>query len=176
MANLPSFSLSAAAETARNAEYAGTPLTDVTGDGTRNTYLGCNRAGSCAPGIGINTGEVFQTVAEVAIGPRPDNWTELDQAEAARIPQDSQHSGGIVDAAPEYEGVPYPTPAQVGDEPIRFADMTVGAVDVNDTANFVIADTVAAPGAVMDSVSGAVNATSSTTAIGDLLWGPVPVT
>jgi len=174
--NLPTFGISDAAVTARNAEFVDTPLSDIVGDGTyEDPYLGMNRAGSCAPAIGINTGNVFQTAAEVAAGARPESWTELDQDEAARIPQNSQHLGGIVDTAPEYEGVPYPSPAEVGTPPVQILDMTEGAVDINDTANFVITDTAAADGAVMDTVSGAINRTGVTVGIGDLVWGPVPV-
>ena len=44
--NLPSFTVAPTAVTERNAQYSGTPLSDVDGDGDYNTYLGCNRAGS----------------------------------------------------------------------------------------------------------------------------------
>jgi hypothetical protein len=156
--NIPTFLQDAAAVTARNAEYPNTPLSDVTGDGTTaNPYLGMNRAGSNAPGIGIATGSVHVPLGGA---PRPDNWTELDQAAAARIPQDSQHIGGSGLGA--------------GDgtvEPIRHI---VGA-DVNDTANFVVADTAAVDGAIADTVSGGLNETGETIAIGDLLWARVPV-
>ena len=47
---------------------------------------GANAAASCAPGIGINEGE------GVVVGD-PQQFTLLDQAEAARTPQDSQHIG-----------------------------------------------------------------------------------
>ena len=155
--NIPTFELDAAAVTARNAEYTGTPLTDTTGDGTTaNPYLGGNRAGSNAPGIGICTGFVYvPNGGDTRLG-----WTQLDQAGAARIPQDSQHIGGNGLGA--------------GDDSVEPIRLIQGA-DVNDTANFVVADTIAAPDAVCDSVSGAVNKTSETTAVGDLLWAPVPV-
>ena len=56
--------------TARNAEYAGDPLTD-TGDGTfADPRLGCNEAGSCASGIGINTGDY---------SPKDSDWPEIEQ-------------------------------------------------------------------------------------------------
>ena len=89
--NLPTFNLDPATVTARNADYTDTPLTDDPGDGTFDgPYLGCNRAGSCAPGIGINTGD---------FSPKLDDWTLLDQNSdtgEARTPQDSQHIGGDV--------------------------------------------------------------------------------
>jgi hypothetical protein len=47
---------------------------------------GANRAASCAPGIGIGTDET--NLAESL-----PNWTLLDQAGAARNPQNSQHIG-----------------------------------------------------------------------------------
>jgi hypothetical protein len=171
--NLPTNCASAAAITARDAEYPGTPFTDVPGDGTyADPYLGMNRAGSNAPGIGICTGITYQTAAEIAAnGPIYTGWTEDDQAGNPRIPQDSQTISGIVAAAPEYEGVPYPTPAQGSAVPVT---VTTGA-DINNTANFVITDTAAADGAVMDTVSGAINNTGATVGIGDLVWGQVPV-
>ena len=164
--NLATYQLNAASVTARNAEYNGTPFTDIPGDGSyADPVLGGNKAGSCAPGIGINTGEVFQTAAELAAnGERFASWTQLDQAEAARIPQDSQHIGG--DALGD------------GDESVNPLNVILNpnsSPDLNDTANLVITDTAAADGAVMDSVSGAVNQTGQTVGIGDLIWGNVPV-
>ena len=86
MANDVGYTLNATAVAARDAEYPGTPLTDTTGDGTTtNPYLGCNRAGSNAPGIGIATANGQCKL---------DDWTILDQHGAARNPQDSQHIGG----------------------------------------------------------------------------------
>lgn len=175
--NLTTYELSDAAVTARDAQYPGTPLTDTVGLGTYvSPYLGMNRGGSNAPGIGINTGTVLLTAAEIAAGEtRPDNWTLLDQAGAARVPQDSQHIGGIIGAAPAYAGTEYPTPAQAGSTAVKIADLTVGAVDVNNTANLIITDTAAVDGAVMDVSSGAINDTGATVGIGDLVWGQVPV-
>jgi len=167
--NTPTNGASLAAITARNAEYTGTPFTDVAGDGTYATpYLGMNRAGGSNPGVGINTGSIYQTAVDLAAnGPRYDGWTTLDQAGAARTPQDSQTIGGIVNAAPAYAGVPYPTPAQVGVFPVTFTD----GADINDTANFVVADTAAVDGAEMNAATGAINGTGVTLAIGDLVWG-----
>jgi hypothetical protein len=167
--NIPTNCASAAAITARNAEYTGTPFTDTPGDGTTaNPYLGLNRAGGNSPGVGINTGSVFMTAAEVAAGPeRFASWTELDQDEAARIPQNSGTIGHINAAATADTPNDF-TPAVV---PIT---TTVGA-DINDTANFVITDTAAVAGAEMDTVSGAINNTGVTVGIGDLIWGEVPV-
>lgn len=171
--NEPTNGASLAAITARNAEYTGTPFTDAPGDGTyADPYLGMNRAGGSNPGLGINTSSIYQTAADLAAnGPIYSGWTTLDQAGAARTPQDSQTLGGIVDAAPPYAGVPYPTPAQVGVFPVTFTD----GADINDTANFVVADTAAAPGGEMDSVTGAINGTGVTLVVGDLVWGAVIV-
>ena len=171
--NEPTNGASLAAITARNAEYTGTPFTDVPGDGTyASPYLGMNRAGGSNPGVGINTGSIYQTAVDLAAnGPIYSGWTTLDQAGAGRTPQDSQTLGGIVDAAPPYAGVPYPTPAQVGVFPVTF---TNGA-DINDTANLVVTDSAAVAGDVMDSVTGAINGTGVTVAIGDIVWGEVIV-
>ena len=143
--NLATFQLDAATVTARNAEYGGDPFDDADGDGSyADPYLGMNRAGSNAPGIGINTGNILQSAAEVAAGPeRFADWTELDQNEAARIPQDSQHIGG--DALGD------------GDQSVNPINMIVdpfGTPDLNNTANLVITDAAAVNGAEMDTVSG----------------------
>jgi hypothetical protein len=155
-ASLPTYLLDSAAVAARNAEYAGTPFTDTTGDGTTGApALGCNRAGACAPGIGINTGDV---------DPKVSDWTTLDQAGAARAPQDSQHIGGSGLGAGD---------ATV--EPVRADETAQQVVDINDTVAFVVADTQAADGAVMDSVTGAVNQTGKQVEIGQRAWGTIPV-
>lgn len=164
--NLTPYQLNAASVAARNAEYGGDPLTDLVGGGTyADPYLGMNRAGSNAPGIGINTGNIYQSAAELAIGEIFSGWTELDQDEAARIPQDSQHLGG--------DGL------GDGDQSVNPINLILGqntaSEDFNDTANLVIADVAAVDGAEMDTVSGAVNQTGITVGIGDLIWGNVPV-
>ena len=130
--------------------------------------MGCNKAGNCAPGVGIATGRIN---ADSTPDLRPEQWTLLDQTGTQRVPQQSQHIGGIVDAAPEYEGVEYPSPAQVGSAAVRF----VQGADINDTAFFVVADTAAVDGAIADTVTGAINDTGATIAIGNVLWGKVPV-
>lgn len=159
---------------------SGTPFVDIPGDGSYNSYLGCNRAGSCAPGIGINTGDVLLTAAQIGAGQtREESWTELDQDGDARIPQDSQHIGGtgFVDRST----TSWPSSGGnegKGTEPVTHVIQPAsvpGTVDVNDTANLVITDTAAADGAVMDTSSGAVNQTGSTVGVGDLVWGNVPV-
>jgi hypothetical protein len=150
--NLTTYFLDAVTVAARNAEYPGTPLTDPPGDGTyADPYLGCNRAGSCAPGIGINTAHV---------DPKLEDWSILDQAEDARSPQNSQHLGG--------DGLEGGNQAV---EPVRF----IQGADVNDTASFSVADTAAVAGAAYDSVTLALNETGKTVAIGDRIWGPIPV-
>lgn len=167
--SIPTNCASLTAITERNLEYPGAPFTDDPGDGTyADPYLGVNRAGSNAPGIGIATGEVYLTAADIAAGRlRPQEWTELDQAEAARIPQDSAHIGHINEATDPADPNGF-TPAQV---PVTH---TTGA-DINNTANLVVTDTAAVDGAVMDTVSGALNNTGGTVGIGDLIWGQVPV-
>ena len=44
--NAPTFMVRSSTRDARNAEYVGTPFTDVYGDGTAHSYLGCNAAGA----------------------------------------------------------------------------------------------------------------------------------
>jgi len=85
MANVASFFQTPADVTSRNAEYSGTPLSDTAGDGSYNSYLGCNRAGSNAPGIGIATDNGALN---------PNDWTLEDQDGSSRNPQDSQFIGG----------------------------------------------------------------------------------
>ena len=116
--NANTFCQNAAAVTARNAEYTGTPLTDPTGDGTyADPYLGGNRAGSNAPGIGIATANGQCKL---------DDWTVLDQHGAARAPQDSQHIGG--------SGLGDGTVGLTTETPIN----NVTAADVNDTFSLTV--------------------------------------
>ena len=175
--NLNTNLASAAAITARNAEYTDTPFTDLPGDGTfDDPYLGMNRAGSCAPGVGINTGDLTLDAAQVAAGDeRFESWTELDQRAQARIPQQGQLIGGV-DASmdPADNGSPVqPEPPNIDLGVVPFT--TTAGADLNDTLNLVITDTAAADGAVMDTVSGAINDTGETVGVGDLIWGKVPV-
>lgn len=140
--NLPTYLLNATTVAARAAEYPGS--TDFTG--------GMNRGGSNAPGIGINTGD---------IDPKTSDWTVLDQAGAARVPQDSQHLGG--------DGTTVGSPT--ANSPIN-ADQDP---DFNDTLAFVTATQAAAPGAVYDVGSGATNRTNFTIQIGETAWGTITV-
>ena len=48
-------------------------------------------------------------------------------------------------------------------------------MDYNDTLHFVVADQVAIPGAVYDTVSGAVNGGTEDIQVGETAWGTVPV-
>jgi len=149
--NIPTYYQDASTITTRNGEYTGTPFTDGIGSGTyADPYLGMNRGGSNAPGIGIATGYV---------DPKLDDWTTLDQDAAVREPQDSQHIGG--------NGLGDGDQAK---EPLRMIQGT----DVNDTASFSVATANAAPDAVYDSGSGALNKTGATVSIGDRIWGPIP--
>lgn len=118
MAVAPTYFLDPAAVAARDAEYTGTPCTDTTGDGTTaNPYLGCNRAGSNAPGIGMNP----STTEAASDGPvKASDWTVLDQGGNARTPQDGSHIGKTGLGAGE---------AGAGDVPFN---IVVGA-DVNNT-------------------------------------------
>jgi hypothetical protein len=149
--NIPTFLLHAAAVIERDAEYTGTPFIDSVGSATyADPYLGMNRGGSNAPGIGIATAYV---------DPKLSDWTVLDQADAARTPQVSQHIGG----------------SGLGDGNAETEDIRMlQGTDINDTAAFSVADTAAAADAVYDSVSGAVNKTGATVGIGDRIWGPIP--
>ena len=68
--NQETYFVDSALVTARNAEYNGDPLSD-TGAGTfADPRLGCNDAGSCAPGIGVNTGDY---------SPKSSDWPEIEQ-------------------------------------------------------------------------------------------------
>lgn len=106
---------------------------------------GMNLGASNACGIGINTGDV---------NPKLTDWSVIDQFGDARTPQASNSIGGIAD-------------------PIR-AWQDDGA-DINDTMAFSVADVAAVADAIYDTVSGALNKTGATVAIGDRIWGPIPV-
>lgn len=54
---------------------------------TNEFNTGGNKAGSCAPGIGIN-------IDGGVLGEDAEKWTLLDQDGAARAPQVGQHIGG----------------------------------------------------------------------------------
>ena len=126
MAIAPTFFLDPAAVSARDAEYTGTPCTDAPGDGTyADPYLGGNRAGSCAPGIGIN---VSPTEAASDGAVTADEWTVEDQHEVARTPQDGAHIGntGLGDGT-----------AGVGTVPINIADR-VNGTDNNNTCTLTV--------------------------------------
>lgn len=171
--NLPSFLLSAAAVTARNAEYAGTPFTDDDGDGSYNTYQGMNRGGSCSPGLGIGTGFVLGVDAD-AVNARPEAWTLLDQNGNARAPQLSAHIGGInstVVPGGELQDPPVPnfTPAAIP---------TNAVIDPNGTPSFIdememaAAVQQAAPGIGIGAVGAdPINRTNVTVEIGEVIWG-----
>ena len=164
--NLPMFTNDAATVTSRNAEYPGDPLDDGDGDGTSaDPYLGCNRAGSCAPGIGVNTGN---------IDPKLTDWSIEDQHEAVRIPQDSQHIGGdAFNPAANYpssggsEGLTDETPINAVVDPFG-----VSAIDFDDTISYITALAQAAPGVGFGALNAdPINRTSVTIEIGDVAWG-----
>ena len=103
---LPTVLVDDAAVTARALETTGA-----------NFDNGCNLAGSCAPGIGIN-------MLKGAVVGTPEQFTLLDQYEAARDPQTSQAIGGLpyVDRST----VPWPGSGGVAgtlpDAAIRYGD------------------------------------------------------
>ena len=181
---LPTVGLSPTAQAERNLEIADTPFTDDVGTGGYNEYLGMNNAGSNAPGIGIQTGaQIALTVADLTA----DKWTEDSQGvrvfdptdprgasrvqtPAPRTAQSTQLLGGI-DAAEDPDPTTNPqTPALL---PVNvFVD---GATPlITGTANMVVADTAAAPGAILDSATGALNGTGETSVVGAVYWGNVP--
>lgn len=149
MSNLPTYNLNAASVTARNAEYAGTPLTDDEGSNTyADPVLGCNKAGSNAPGIGIATGN---------IAPKVQDWSVLDQAGAARTPQDSQHIGG--DGLGE---------GDASNNPIN----VIQGADINDTVSLIAAVVQGADDAGYNTAGAdPVNRSGETVEIGENLWG-----
>lgn len=113
----------------RDGEYTDTPCSDVVGDGSYNTYLGCNRAGSNAPGLGLNPSP---TPAASAGPVNAEQWTVLDQHEAARSPQDGQQIGGV--GFVDRSSVAWPSSGGVegvGDVPINILD--TATPDVNNT-------------------------------------------
>ena len=162
--SLPTYGLSTTAQTARNAEYTDTPFTDVAGDGSfADPYLGVNAGGSNAPGLGIATG-IVEAATTATIG---QDWSLLDQFATQRVPQQTEHLGGINDA----EDVTLDPPFTPDAYPVK----VIQGADVNDTVNFVVADTAAVDGAIADTVSGTINDTGATIAIGNVLWGKDPV-
>lgn len=137
MANLATYHQDAVTKAAREAE-----VTAADFDG------GVNKGGSCAGGIGINTGDV---------DPKTDDWSVLDQAGAARTPQDSQHIGGDGTAA-----------GNTATDTLR----AVQGADVNDTLSYIAAVVQAADGAGMGTAGAdPVNRTGKTVEIGERAWG-----
>lgn len=139
MSNLATFSVNATTLATRIAEV---PNADFTG--------GVNRA-LCNEGVGICTDNY---------NPKLSDWTLLDQAPAARAPQDSQHIGGN----------------GLGDGTTTNSPITIiNGADINDTAAFVVATTQATNGNEIDTVTGAINVGTGTVEIGDRVWGAIPV-
>ncbi len=149
--NLPLYGQDLATVGVRNGEYPDTPFTDPAGDGSYDDpYLGGNRAGSCAPGIGINTGDS---------DPKLIDWTLLDQDEAPRNPQFTQHIGGngLGDGSETGNVIKTMEPAFI------------------DVLAFLVADQQAIDGAVFHVASGATNRTGRTVEIGERVWGVIPI-
>jgi hypothetical protein len=127
MANLPTYFLDP--DLVRGSEVS---AADWTG--------GMNKAASNAPGIGINTGEK---------APKADDWTTLDQAGAARTPQQSQHIGTAPDDINVIQGS-----------------------DVNDSVSFIAAVVQATPGNGMGAAGAdPINRSDFTVAVGERAWG-----
>lgn len=157
-------------------------INDTSGTGFYNTYLGCNRAGSNAPGIGINSGNVATVGSE--------RFTLNDQWEDAREPQYSalighsgwiDRSGGWSTSSGGTQFSAASRGATSGEQDINFVRFTgvsypstPGTADTNDETHFIAATQQAAPGAVADVASGAVNDTDVTVEIGDVAWYRVP--
>ena len=165
--NLPSYLLSATAVTERNAEYPDSPFTDDDGTGDYNTYLGMNRGGSCAPGIGIGTGFVLGVDAD-AVNANPQAWTLLDQEGNARAPQQSAHIGDI-NAAEDITVFPTFTPSPVD---INAVIDPNGTPDFADEMEMAVAIVQAAVGVGIGSANAdPVNRTNRTVEIGEVIWG-----
>ena len=90
--NVPVYFLKAS--DTRNSEYTGTPFTDTDGNGNYNTYLGCNRAASNAPGIGIST---------ATPDPKASDWDRTEDTAA----HESQHIGKTGDDINCVEGTDF---------------------------------------------------------------------
>jgi hypothetical protein len=140
--NLATYQLNATSVAARDAEYV-----------TSGQFVGgVNRGGSNAGCIGLCTN---------VIDPKVDDWTTLDQAAAARTPQDSQHIGG--------DGL------GAGDATVNPLNAIIdphGTPDVNDTLSFIAAVVQAAPGAGFGTAGAdPVNRSDRTVEIGERLWG-----
>lgn len=153
MANLPTYFLNASTQTTRNGEYTGTPFTDTTGDGTyANPYLGCNRAGSCAPGIGVATDN---------IDPKLDDWSVNDQEGNARTPQNSQHIGS--------NGL---GSGQQGSTGAAVLNVRLSGTDYNDTLSYIAAVVQGAVGSGYNTAGAdPKNRSSRTVEVGERLWG-----
>lgn len=109
---------------------------------------GVNKGGSCAGGIGVNTGGVDAKL---------EDWSVLDQAGAARDPQDSQHIGGDGSGA-----------GNTANEPLR----AVQGADVNDTLTLITVVANAADGVGMGAANAdPINRTGQAVTIGQRVWG-----
>ncbi len=150
--SLPTYELNATVVAAREAEDW--PLVGDVPD----FVGGLNAGGSNAPGVGINTGD---------LNPKVEDWTTEDQHENVRIPQLSQHIGGV----PTVDGAESPVPV-AGDS--AFVLQCVQGVDINDELGFAVADAqVALDGDIAG--TGVINKTGTVLESGDRAWGPISV-
>lgn len=173
--SLPTFNLDAGFVTSRNAEYPDTPFDDLPGDDTfDDPYLGVNRGGSCAPGIGLHTGEADS---------KDDDWTTLDQGPPvesggsqtpqARDPQASQHIGGeaFVDRTGGF-GDDASSGGTEGLTTVTDLQAVQAFDDLNDTLTLIEAVVQAAPGVGMGTANAdPINRTGVTVEIGEKVWG-----
>jgi hypothetical protein len=143
--NLPTYARNETTVTARESDV---PLADFDD--------GLNLGASNAPAVGVNTGNP---------NPKLSDWTVNTQFGVTRDPQLSMHIGG--------DGTTEGSDNHLGDHAVRAADYA--AADINDTVHFSEADQAAAPDAVYDTVTGAINRTGQNVEIGDRVWGTVPV-
>lgn len=111
--------------------------------------------GSCAPGIGICT---------AVVNPKLMDWSVLDQHANARSPQATQHIG--------WGGDSVVTGQETADLPPVLAVDYAGAT-FDSTMSFVVADTAAADGLSIDTVTSTLNRTGANVEIGDRVWGTI---
>lgn len=107
-------------------------------------------AGSCHPGIGINTGDY---------SPKTDDWAEVVISPGKTGPIGWGGDNTVT--------------GQTATVNIVAADYA--NTDFNDTTAFIQADASTAPGAELDATTGAVNRTGKTVPANAWVWGTVPV-
>lgn len=140
--NLPAFTLSTIAVNSRQSEL---PEADFSG--------GMNKGGSCAPLIGLNTGDY---------DPKLQDWTVNDQHGNDRDPQTTQHIAGLALAGG-------------GDSAFIAQIYDIDNGDLNDQAAFVVATQNTPPDSSLNGTTSAINRTGKTVPSGARCWGTNPV-